>query len=511
MSKIYKIHPGIGIGRIGNSPDKFFIGPESPDKPPQEINGGTETALKTYKDANGRIKRQAVRFRIYEYEKDAAGNLSGAREITTQDAKIEWQVELANTKAAAPKLQSRPDINGLPVPPNAPLRNPGVPVDKLMIRPVFDTISGKDQHLTAATKGLFMDTEVFLGELRTDADGRLIVLGGRGDSASVPAGLAITNFANNVGWHDDTSDGTVTAKITFPGQPPKEVDSPSWVIFGPPDFAPDVKGVITLYDRAFQGAVSRGFLAAPAIPSFNRDILPILRRASDLRWVNRFGLWSTIPRDWAKLGDHSTPATADQNAELRGEIFDFLASIETENVLDSFRFTSVQTKFLEHWRDGNFSEDFDPNPAPVTDITPENLDRAALENTVGGGFFPGIEAGVKMTYAEIYEEPFRLTGKQYTHLGFTEKLRPGSMTERMACPWQADFRDCQGNWWPAQRPDQVFTNAAQAAPNTAWDRGINTFKNMVDNFSRLGFVVPRTQPEGDTKFLETERDPAFPG
>ena len=28
MATTYKIHPAIGIARVGNSPDEFFIGPE---------------------------------------------------------------------------------------------------------------------------------------------------------------------------------------------------------------------------------------------------------------------------------------------------------------------------------------------------------------------------------------------------------------------------------------------------------------------------------------------------
>ena len=29
MATIYKIHPAIGVARVGNSPDAFFIGPET--------------------------------------------------------------------------------------------------------------------------------------------------------------------------------------------------------------------------------------------------------------------------------------------------------------------------------------------------------------------------------------------------------------------------------------------------------------------------------------------------
>jgi hypothetical protein len=84
----YKIHPGIGIARIGNSPDEFFIGPESLGDI-SEPSGG-------FKDKEGRIKRQACRFRIYGYNEQ--GN--AVKEITLEDAEITWKVTLANTKAS---------------------------------------------------------------------------------------------------------------------------------------------------------------------------------------------------------------------------------------------------------------------------------------------------------------------------------------------------------------------------------------------------------------------------
>src|SRR5262249_45376089 len=53
-----------------------------------------------------------------------------------------------------------------------------------------------------------------LGEFRSDADGRLIVIGGMGQSDFDP-GLGretIRHFANNDGWFDDMSDGPVDAE-----------------------------------------------------------------------------------------------------------------------------------------------------------------------------------------------------------------------------------------------------------------------------------------------------------
>ena len=43
-----RIHPAIGIARLGNSPDGFFIGPELPGDHAPPAGG--------YKDGSGRIK-----------------------------------------------------------------------------------------------------------------------------------------------------------------------------------------------------------------------------------------------------------------------------------------------------------------------------------------------------------------------------------------------------------------------------------------------------------------------
>ena len=93
----YAIYPGIGIARVGNSPDEYFIGPEAPGEVPQPEGG--------FKDPAGRIKRQAARFRIYGLNE--AGE--AVREITADDAEITWRVHVANRS----RLVSGSKRNGL--------------------------------------------------------------------------------------------------------------------------------------------------------------------------------------------------------------------------------------------------------------------------------------------------------------------------------------------------------------------------------------------------------------
>ena len=166
--KTIKIHPAIGIARIGNSPTGFFIGPELP--------GASKRPTGGYKDSQGRIKRQAARFRLFGY--DAKGKLVG--EISAKDAAITWTVHLANKKAAWKRF------DGLK--PNLPLRNAGVTNrDSLVIDPGPRSLSGSNKAAQFGN-GKFLGTLVPLGEMRTDNKARLLVLGGFGNSASVPPG-----------------------------------------------------------------------------------------------------------------------------------------------------------------------------------------------------------------------------------------------------------------------------------------------------------------------------------
>src|SRR5215471_3857633 len=110
MAWTFKIFPSIGVARIGNCPDDsasgFYVGPEIPGSIIVPTNG--------YKDPQGRVRRQAARFRIFGWED---GVFMG--EITSSVANISWTVELANTKAAFNQFQGTGHTN-------SPLRNASV-------------------------------------------------------------------------------------------------------------------------------------------------------------------------------------------------------------------------------------------------------------------------------------------------------------------------------------------------------------------------------------------------
>jgi hypothetical protein len=255
--------------------------------------------------------------------------------------------------------------------------------------------------------------------------------------------------------------------------------------------------VISLFEVAVQAAVDRGWLQAPSIPSFRQDVFPTLERSFGLRWVHEWQLWDDMPHDWARLSDRSNSA----NQTLRQDVFNQLSSPN----LQSFEMPPYLRNVLQKWVAGNFTDDW-AQRAPAVPV-PSQLDRASLEACIGANFFPGIEAGSLIKNANLYQEPFRFSHQQ---------LDPGNLTEVMALPWQADFHDCADDWWPSQRPNDVFAQAANV-PNAVaqWAEGVQGAGptgrlRMVRDFSRLGFVVPKQQGN-DIFFLEDERDPTLPG
>jgi hypothetical protein len=501
MSKVYRIHPTVGIARVGDSPDGFFIGPELVDAPPLELDGnGNDVPFTSYKK-NGLIKRQGARFRVFEYDEDANEALTNAREvIASDDVQIVWKVQLVNRKAAWDKaVMSK----------YAP-RNPqfsGADRSKLVIAPGAQTIAGANKFGVKFDNGSFLGINVLLGELRTDGAGRLVVLGGYGKSGADRDDRAIggDNFADNAWWYDDVSDGPVTVTVSVKGVA-QTVRGSAWVIVAPPDFAPAVGGAVSMYDAMQQVAVDAFGVKTPPQPSFTTDIQPILRRCASLKWTHPHVLWTRIPENWQDLCN-ATGAPADKlRRDTATRLSGSLPLRATGSAGDMLQLTPTQKGFLKAWADGNFVRDWGQAPKPSR-ANPADVDRGPLDSAVGGGFFPGIEAGNRLMDSSIYQEAFRLR----------VNLLPGFMTEQMALPWQSDFYQCETNWWPAQRPDVAHQ---KANPNKApgWiekiisvpgSPGNEPERQMVKKFSKLGYIKS-TIVGGQLVQVEDERDPAFP-
>lgn len=451
-----KIHPSIGIARLGNSPDAFFVGPERPHEPPAPSGG--------FKDAQCRVKRQAARFRIFAHHDDGSFD-----EITADEADITWTVHLRNRKAAVRNRNSGEAEAGVTIDPG-PRTLDGPDQRKMFVGGTFD--------LSDAAA-----VDVPLGEARTDDGGHLLVLGGFGFSSS-PTDAGISHFRDNDDWHDDVADGPVTATVHLHATDETFEAVASWIIVAPPKFAPELDNVITLWDVMRDLAISQGWLPAPDTPvSYTDDVWPVLRRAEQSRWVQD-----------SAIGHHgwSHPVVA---GPARDAIFGRLeppgggGGAQNMPVLSgSARLTATQYGVMEHWKNGDFTDDWSGPPSPGP-LTPEGVDRAALEACVGAAFFPGIEAGDFVENPSRYLEPFRFD---------PDVVSAGDVTAEMACPWQADFKACGPVWWPVPRPNDV-TPEAGGGP-LAWDRDVGNMEEMVDEWHTLGFVVR----QGD-EYVEVDR------
>ncbi len=575
---VLRIHPAIGVTRVGNADAaQFFVGPEVPGYGP--LYDGVGTAVPGYKTADGKVKRQAARFRVWEYHV-VGGKLTPKREVTLGTegvASIHWTVHVANKKASFHGFEGGQGESSPP----AALRNPGVTdpnVRKQTLEIDFGprSIAGANQApvpFTPGTAGSYPKTVPLtvggapvidsLGELRTDGAGRLVVVPAQGKAAfNTATQPPMPHWANNNGWFDDVADGPVTAVVTLAGGQSVQMDpaGEAWVLGGPPDFAPGVPGSITGYDLFLDMAVRQldlppdhAFYAPGGLlydiarlkadykpgqpyefptftPSFAEHIQPILVAAYNLWYVN--GL---VTAKHNSLINTNLGSTSSKYASARKRVLSYMRAPlgvtgttgprtmpkmlgddpyigNLPDAVKNLALTHVQYGLLRRWADGNFVANTASDVPPV--ITPHGLDRAALENTVGGAFFPGIEYGWQLRNPALHAEPFRLDVYAYSaYPGEADKpIGPGHFSRQMAVPWQADFNDCrnEGNyaWWPAQRPAHALpsTTATKrldwARPTTRFAAGNleSTHEDMVVNWWKFGFVL-----EEGNLFVEKER------
>ena len=516
MPVIYRIHPAIGIARVGDSPRDFFIGPEAPGiTPAPKAIDGPAGQKAHYKDAQHRIKRQGARFRIYEYTEDAKGVVTKVREITGADADIEWEVHLANRKAAGPLLEG------------TGRRNAKEQENKLIIDAGPQRISGASQKMQEL-RGTFMGSiDVKLGDL---AHRRLRPLDRARRSRQVAVASReragtfrrqrwlVRRFGRRAGARDRAVEGRQQGHSRRPrlggrrtaglrasrSRTSSRSTTPSTTSWRPstPGLAVDDTSPV----------------------SFTNDIYPILRRVSLMHWVSEAAAGPHGPGDRAhfmsRLAALASKAKDHEAARKRiflrlrrpdggGGDMPKLPKLAVQEAPGA-SITRTRSKRMERWAQGTFDADWPgPEPAPTPlDKLPEQdrphaLDRAALEACVGGPYFPGIEVSRVVLEKTTFDakRPFRIN----------TKLPPGALTERMAVPWQADFNDCTieegADWWPGQRPNQVRRGQEQHAEWTPkWD-----FGDMVAKWAQLGFVVARKVGD-NVEYVEDERflDPPAP-
>lgn len=556
------IHPGIGVARIGNSADQYFIGPETVTPAERDIG--------CYRDAKGALKRQGARFRVYGY------NAAGAVVRELKGDEVEWTVHVANRKGEWYRFIAALDIPDA-VSLETILRNKSVaPADRhtLAINPGPRTISGISQRGDKKWRldtGTFMGKAVDLGEILTDEAGRLIFLGGLGEAAS-PNGSPIyvktdpDSYNNADGWYDDTSDGPVSAKVRVDGV---ELDAEgAWVIVAPPNYGPDLIGWRSMYDLQRGLFTGAGQLAMPDPVLFTRDILPLLERMSGLQWVNKgfaglFGAGGPLDFADAALIERLAAVPIDEDhdpwLELRRNIYnsfrletliafspglwpweygDAFGTFAEDSPRNNLALPDFQAALMRSWVDGKFVDDRASAQAIPADVDalplparPEMLDRAAMTHCLADAFHPGCEMTWPMRHASLYAAPFRIRRRpegeperfygakldQQIALGADGPLNaqgPGTITRYMALPWQGDTATCRSGYdvkydpylstfWPARVPNQVLDEADyKIAMDETRPRAerLAAFHRRVDwEFSVLGHI---DYPQVATSMIE---------
>lgn len=519
------IYPAIGIARVGNSPDGYFLGATIPGQPATDTDD--------FRDKEGRIKRQAAKFYVYALDKE--GNVLGELNAD-HDVEIDWRVDVANKKSAwynfdisldIPTAAGKYDLDGNPTPNGLPVlsqaRNQefvGEDRKQLMIEARAQRISGRNSnpdgtkyHLKGEIGQGKRRSEVFLGELRTDEQARLIFLGGKGHSGSFN-GKRLSTFANNQGWFDDTSDGPVDASVKLPDGRVLHAEG-AWVVTAPPNFAVGVQAFSTGYELITDLASRMHPQLIKKKPAFYADIYPVLKHLNINQWVNagvsrEFGWGSAYDfGDEALIAKLKDPSEA--NRPFRQTIFESFRNpdfkvmepqawpplygdamtfnINSTNPRNWFAITTLKYNYLRQWAKGQFTIDDAPQSKTWEELSPteqaNGLTEAALEETLGGPFHPGCEFTWPMRHASMYksDQPYRIkrrnNAKEDYGVAISQRIAlapggpldgssPGDLTKWMAVPWQADTSSCLSayrafageylpTFWPARVPNDVLT------------------------------------------------------
>ncbi|MFG1345329.1 LodA/GoxA family CTQ-dependent oxidase [Xanthobacter autotrophicus DSM 431] len=316
---VFRIHPAIGIARVGNSPD-YYLAPETaagelPRSGPPIWGGlpldpATDRPITAadFRDARGRLKRQAVRFRIHAYAKGGypTGESTEIRLGSVVEGKrvadIVWQVHVANKKLNTYAMMDRPGhfpaLAGYEDGRLPPLRRPqDGPLDspdrlrRLVIDPgpraisaragagtvlAFDADTPASCMADAATAAqapvralprypVSFPQDHFklhapsgpltrLGDIRVEAgSGRLLFAPGFGTAVGMDQNGATPSVneywgAENTDWFDDMSDGPVNALIVYEDGSTDTVAG-AWALAGDPGFAPQTRNVVSAWDE----------------------------------------------------------------------------------------------------------------------------------------------------------------------------------------------------------------------------------------------------------------------
>lgn len=302
----FRVHPGIGCARMGNSKKAYHLASEFPyflqeqfpklrfkpkprthprsffaddvasnatgDPVTYNIYDTTAAFQNRFKEAEGIIFPQAARFRVFAYVYDAADNQwpQVVFEVTTDVADITWKVNIANKKTkktTAPAADPHENMTAT----TTDLETTDTTLLCKRIRPVG---------------GLPNLAYVFLE--RDDRDetkvtGRLHVIGNEGELQGSTAPTSLWSDD----WYDSAGDGFVQAvvrpknggvdlrallgitsaselkyldygvAVPQPGTTAHINAMPGWVVMALPDYVPDMGHFVSLWDVAMSRAIER--------------------------------------------------------------------------------------------------------------------------------------------------------------------------------------------------------------------------------------------------------------
>lgn len=576
MKTSLRIHPAIGIARVGNSTE-YYLGPETMAASPIEgsdirgglpIQAGTDSTTITsadIRDAEGKLKRQGARFKIYQYPTEGSSityPTPGGEEViigSTVDGKkvvdIIWTAHLANKKANCweidedanlgielykphqvtydgqtfeastpplrnPNYQATSDQNPYKVDPADTTRlkelvidagpraimasngNTAIPFNDTTKASYYNQTSGKietqDSYpiqfpVSKGTGTNGSDPITYLGEILTEPNGRLVVLGGHGlacafdNQGGFDPSQPLCADVDNDNWLDDTSDGPVTAVLVFEDKSKQAIEGSAWVVATDPAYAPQTLNVVSLWDDVYNTWLEK-FNLRPDIynngtyndnykPYFEDDVFPTLNAA-------HMQMWNTnLPSNAITAHRNMSNLTAEKPSI---DVMQFIRNIDGSqnangaplmplslgDANQSFLTLSQQQYFfLDKWNNGIHS---DTQPVPLG--AGEQLDKTILVNCLGGRFSPGIDLTFIVRDVHLYNKdwtnpevgPFRINAQALDYskaqsdqpflgVGYTplrrDMVEPGDLCKFMAIPWHTDYNSCATHT-PAPNPAQ---------------------------------------------------------
>ncbi|MEZ0334437.1 MAG: LodA/GoxA family CTQ-dependent oxidase, partial [Gemmatimonadales bacterium] len=221
----YAIYPGVGIARVGDSPE-YYVHPDEPtlDLYPVPFKlpfTPVSDNLHQFRDTSKRIRRQGARFRVYEVKWKKYRNKTWIPADPVKLIKagggveLRWKVSVCNAKhftaltasGAPPALATRTRLEASADISSKPPR------------------AHKDLKVV---KGPGRPKDILLGAVTVDGDGNLILVGGEGQCFSDGEPLILGDGALfQAKWFDDVCDGRVECEV-FEGGVSTGKALPAW-------------------------------------------------------------------------------------------------------------------------------------------------------------------------------------------------------------------------------------------------------------------------------------------